>query len=108
MSLLFDFRCEEKAISMKQSNDLNIDLEKLLLVEKKKPNKMLDEYFMTFELDTCKQLLWIFLRETMTGEFPENTTRMDRDRIFHFYEYTVRLLEVMHKKYKKRSKKRHK
>lgn len=81
-----------------------IDFGELISMDIKKPSNMLDEYFMMFDLDACKQILWIFLRESMTGEFPENTTSMERDRIFHFYGYTIALLEVMNNKYRKRQK----
>ena len=81
------------------------DWGELLPVSIENPNDMLEEYFTTFDLTICKQLMWLFLRETMTGEFVETMSRTERDRVFHFYAYTTSLLEAMHIAHKYQQKK---
>lgn len=80
----------------------------LLPVFIENPNDMLEEYFSTFDLKICKQVMWIFLRETMTGEFVDTMSRTERDRVLHFYAYTTSLLEALNIKHQKQQKKRSK
>lgn len=54
----------------------------------------IDELFRTFELQDCKEMLWFFLKETMTGEAITDSEPEERAQLWHFYECLLALIET--------------
>jgi hypothetical protein len=51
----------------KKHRKINIEWGELLPISIEDSDKTLKEYFTTFDLSVCKQIMWMFLRESITG-----------------------------------------
>jgi len=60
------------------------------------PLLVLQDFFSFGHLPDVRQMLWDWLRATVTGTFPKELDRRERNEILYLYEYLERLIEAAH------------
>lgn len=69
---------------------------KLTEEEIKNPYQVIDEFFSFGHIPQIRDLLWEFLKTTVTGNYPKKLSRRERCDLIHFYEKIEKLIEAAH------------
>jgi hypothetical protein len=69
---------------------------KLSKEEVEHPELVLDELFDYAHLPDVRELLWLWLKTTVNGDFAEGLDHQERVSILFFYEKIERLVEAAH------------
>jgi hypothetical protein len=80
-------------------------LYKLSQAEMNDPHRVIDELFDFADLPDVRELLWNWLKTTVTGTYPKNLSATERSVILTLYEKLEKLVEanhVMHSAHKNR------
>lgn len=80
---------------------------KLSKEEAENPQMVIDELFDYAHLPDVRDLLWLWLKTTVNGDFTKGLDHRERSSILFLYEKIEKLVEathILHTQYKKRKK----
>ncbi|HEX7905951.1 MAG TPA: hypothetical protein VF487_18895 [Chitinophagaceae bacterium] len=69
---------------------------KLSQAETNDPLQVIHSFYDYAHLPQVRELLWKWLKATVTGTFNSGLTRRERDSLTHFFEHLEKLIEATH------------
>ena len=76
--------------------DWQLQPQKLTKDEAKHPYLVLSDFFDIEDLHDTRELLWLWLSCTVTGNFTHELNRIERDRILSLYTRLEKLIDAVH------------
>jgi len=64
--------------------------------ERENPMNVLGNFFSFAHLPQVRELLWKWLKATITGNYNKTLSRLERENLVHFYEQLEKLIEAVH------------
>lgn len=77
---------------------------KLTREEAENPQTVLDEFFDYAHLPEVRDMLWLWLKTTVNGDFSDGLDGRERSSILFFYEKVEKLIEATHLLYMQQKK----
>jgi hypothetical protein len=69
---------------------------RLTVEEMDAPSEVVRAYFQVFDLESCREILWVVVSHTICADDEDLGIDVNRHEVLTFYEETERLIEAVH------------